>query len=247
MDGTTIYIEKFQFPVALEVIATLAWALSGAIVARTRNFDFTGVLIIALISCTGGGLIRDGIFLQTIPVMLQYPQYLLLALASAGLISLFGGFWQRFHWWDTLVLMIDAVGTPGFTLIGFQLAFFAGISFWGALFVGLVNGIAGGILRDVLVGEIPRFFRPGQMFTLILIFTLFLYIAMLYLRVDSKTAAWAAILVSAAARWLVIRLNLQTHPVNQWKFDQMVSELPGHISRSGRTAGREKDDLEIKD
>jgi uncharacterized membrane protein YeiH len=244
MDGSPIYIEKFQFPVALEVIATLAWALSGAIVARGRNFDFTGVLIIALISCTGGGLIRDGIFLQTIPAMLQYPQYLLLALASAGLISLFGGLWQRFAWWDTLVLMIDAVGTPGFTLIGFQLAFFAGISFWGALFVGLVNGIAGGILRDVLVGEIPRFFRPGQMFTMILIFTLIFYIAMLYLRVDSKAAAWVAIIASAVARWLVIRFNFQTSPVNQWKFDQKVSDLPGHFNRSGWAAGPKNKDPE---
>jgi len=85
----SLMIEKFQFPVTLELIATLAWAVSGAIVARARSFDFTGVFIIALLSCTGGGLLRDGIFLQTIPAMLKQAQYLLLALLGAGLISMF--------------------------------------------------------------------------------------------------------------------------------------------------------------
>jgi uncharacterized membrane protein YeiH len=210
-------IEKFQFPVTLEIIATLAWAVSGAIVARARSFDFTGVFIIALLSCIGGGLIRDGIFLQTIPAMLKQAQYLLLALVAAGLISLFGGYWQRLDWWDVLVHMIDAVGTPAFTLIGFQLAYFAGINFLGALFVGLVNGVAGGILRDVLVGDVPRFFRPGQLSALILVLTLFLYVGMLVLQMNSDTAAWVAIFLAAIARWLVIRFNLHTRPVTSGK------------------------------
>jgi uncharacterized membrane protein YeiH len=224
-------VENFQFPVNLEIIATLAWATSGAIVARSKSFDFTGVFIIALLSCTGGGLIRDGIFLQTIPAMLKQAQYLLLALLGAGLISLFGGYWQRLEWWDVLVHGIDAVGTPAFTLIGFQLAYFAGISFLGAVFVGLVNGVAGGVLRDVLVGDVPRFFRPGQLSALILIFALFIYVVMLLLQVNSDTAAWAAIILAAIARWLVIRFNLQTSPVNQWKIEQAITELPANLGR----------------
>jgi len=222
-------VENFQFPVNLEIIATLAWAVSGAIVARSKSFDFTGVFIIAFLSCTGGGLIRDGIFLQTIPALLHQAQYLLLALLGAGIISLFGGFWQRLVWWDVLVHGIDAVGTPAFTLIGFQLAYFAGISFLGAVFVGLVNGVAGGILRDVLVGDVPRFFRPGQLSALILIFALVLYIGLLVFQVDSDIAAWVAIILSAIARWLVIRFNLQTSPVNQWRVEQTLSELPANL------------------
>jgi uncharacterized membrane protein YeiH len=237
-------IEKFQFPVTLEMIATLGWAVSGAIVARSKSFDFTGVFIIALVSCIGGGLIRDGIFLQTIPAMLKQVQYLLLAFLGAGVISFFGGYWQRLDWWEVLVNMIDGVGTPAFTLIGFQLAYFAGISFLGAFFVGLVNGIAGGILRDVLVGDVPRFFRPGQLSTLILVFTLLFYVGMLLFEVNSDTAAWIAILLSAIARWLVIRFNLQTSPVNQWKVEQTISELPASISSRRKAPWRKRPDRE---
>ena len=168
----TLDIEKFTFPLALEIIATLAWAVSGSIVARSKRFDFAGVFAMAILSCTGGGLIRDGIFLQTIPAMLKTPAYLLAAFLAAAVVSMFGRLWERLIWWDALVQMIDAVGTPAFTLIGFQLAYFAGVPFIGALFVGLINGVAGGILRDVLVRDIPRFFRPGQLFSMILILTL---------------------------------------------------------------------------
>jgi uncharacterized membrane protein YeiH len=230
--GGSLIIEKFQFPVALEIIATLAWAVSGAIVARSKNFDFTGVFIIAILSCTGGGLLRDGIFLQTIPAMLKQPQYLLLALFAATLISVFGGLWQRLRWWNELVNIIDAIGTPGFTLIGFQLAWFAGISFIGAIFVGLVNGVAGGILRDMLVGDEPRFLRAGQLFTPILLLALLFYIGMLYVHVNSITAAWVTIILAAAARGLVIRFNWQTSAVSEWTVDQTLSRKAANLRRS---------------
>jgi uncharacterized membrane protein YeiH len=201
------------FPPFLEVIATIAWAVSGAIVARGRNFDFTGVFVIAVVSATGGGLIRDGVFLQRIPVMLTQPIYLVLPLAAAAVISVFGRRWERFEVWDTLVNGIDALGTPAYALIGFQLSVLAGVPLLGAAFVGMVNGAAGGILRDVLVGDIPRFFRPGQHSSLILIGSLVLYAGLLTADVESDRAAWVAIVVAAIARLLVIRFTWQTRPV----------------------------------
>ena len=76
---TPLDITTYEFPYILEVLATIAWATSGALVARACGFDFMGVFIIALVSTTAGGLIRDGIFLQRIPVMLTDPLYLVLA------------------------------------------------------------------------------------------------------------------------------------------------------------------------
>jgi uncharacterized membrane protein YeiH len=219
-------IERFQFPLTLEVIATLAWAVSGAIVARTKEFDFTGVFIIAVLASTGGGLLRDGIFLQTIPAVMEQPYFLLLALVGALLISLFGSQWERLNWWDVMVNMIDAVGTPAYALIGFQLSLLAGIPFVGALFIALVNGAAGGILRDILVGEVPRFLRPGQHSTLILIGGLLLYVGLIWADVASNSAAWLTIGAAALARWLVIRFNWQTQPVSQWEAGETLTGLP---------------------
>jgi uncharacterized membrane protein YeiH len=218
-------IERFQFPLTLEIIATLAWAVSGAIVARTKDFDFTGVFIIAVLASTGGGLLRDGIFLQTIPAVMTQPYFLLLALLGALLVSLFGGQWERLDWWDVMVNLIDAIGTPAYALIGFQLSLLAGIPFVGALFVGLVNGAAGGILRDMLVGEVPRFLRPGQHSTLILIASLFLYVGLIGANVSSSGAAWIIIGLAAVARWLVIRFNWQTQPVSQWAAGEKITGL----------------------
>ncbi|HMK09856.1 MAG TPA: TRIC cation channel family protein [Anaerolineales bacterium] len=222
-------VETFQFPLFLEVIATIAWAVSGAIVARARNFDFTGVFVISVLAATGGGLIRDGIFLQRIPVMVTQPIYLVLPLLATLAISVFGRQWQRFEVWDTLVNGIDALGTPAFALIGFQLSLLAGIPVAGAMFIGLLNGAAGGILRDVMVGDVPRFFRPGQYSSFILIGALALYLALLAAGLQSDTAAWASILLASVTRLLVLRFNWQTRPVSEWDVERTLTNLPRHL------------------
>jgi uncharacterized membrane protein YeiH len=229
-----VTVETFVFPPFLEIVATIAWAVSGAIAARGRNFDFTGVFVIAVVSATGGGLIRDGIFLQRIPVMLTQPIFLLLPLAAAAVISMFGRRWERFEVWDTLVNGIDALGTPAYALIGFQLSLLAGIPLLGAAFVGMVNGAAGGILRDILVGDIPRFFRPGQHSSLILIGSLFLYAGLLSAGIGSDAAAWAAIVAAAIARLLVIRFNWQTRPVSEWDVERTLTTLPAQLTSFAR-------------
>src|SRR5262245_36897080 len=157
-------ITEFQFPPSLAFLATVCWAVTGAIVARNRGFDFTGVFTLALISTTGGGLIRDGLFLQRTPVMLTDTQYIIIPFCVMVVVSVFGSYWERLSWWDRVVNIIDAVGTPAYAVIGFQLSLLAGIPLAGAILVGLVNGVAGGVLRDLLVGDVPQFLRPGQLY-----------------------------------------------------------------------------------
>jgi len=231
----TLEITTYTFPYFLEVLATMAWATSGALVARAYGFDFMGVFIIALVSTTAGGLIRDGIFLQKVPVMLINPLYLVLSLLASVVISLFGGLWEKFQKGDVVISVFDAIGTPAFALIGFQLAYLAGIPIGGALFVGLVNGVAGGITRDLFVGNVPSFFRPGQYFSIILVACLLLYVALVASQlVESNPAAWIAILFATITRGLVIRYDWKTRPVNEWGIDQSISGLPTFFNRSPR-------------
>jgi uncharacterized membrane protein YeiH len=228
-------ITAYQFPYFLEVLATIAWATSGALVARAYGFDFMGVFIIALVSTTAGGLVRDGIFLQRIPVMLTNPLYLVMAFLASLVISMFGGLWEKFQKGDIVISLIDALGTPAFALIGFQLAYLAGIPLGGALFVGLVNGVAGGIARDLFVGNVPSFFRPGQYFSYILVACLLLYVALVASqRVGSNPAAWIAILFATITRALVIRYDWKTRPVTEWSIDGTLTGLPAFFSRSTR-------------
>jgi uncharacterized membrane protein YeiH len=135
--------------------------------------------------------------------------------------------------------LIDAIGTPAFALIGFQLAYLAGIPLLGALFVGLVNGVAGGIARDLFVGNVPSFFRPGQYFSYILIACLLLYVALVASqRVGSNPAAWIAILFATVTRGLVIRYDWKTRPVSDWTIDETITGLPTYFNRLGRFPGR---------
>jgi len=231
----TLEITTYQFPYFLEVLATIAWATSGALVARACGFDFMGVFIIALVSTTAGGLIRDGIFLQRIPVMLTEPMYIVLSFLAAVVIGIFGRYWEKVRRGDMVISMIDALGTPAFALIGFQLAYLAGIPLIGSLFVGLVNGVAGGIARDLFVGNVPSFFRPGQYFSYILVACLLLYVALVASqRVGSNPAAWIAILFATVTRGLVIRYDWKTRPVSEWTIDEAITGLPSYFTRSTR-------------
>jgi uncharacterized membrane protein YeiH len=229
-------IRVHQVPLILDVIAALAWAVSGALVARSKGFDFAGVFIMALIATTGGGLIRDGIFLQRIPAMVTNPLYLVAAFVAALTISAFGGRWERVRWADTSINVIDALGTPSYALIGFQLAYLSGLAVWGALLIGVVNGVAGGILRDVLVGDAVRVLRPGQYVAGILLGALALYVALMAgVRASSEAAAWIAIVVAMAARMLVIRYNWRSQPVKEWAVDQKLTQLPAHVKEELRS------------
>jgi uncharacterized membrane protein YeiH len=237
-------IEAFQFPLIMEILATIAWAVSGAIVARARGFDFMGVFVIAVIASTGGGMLRDGLFLQRTPVMLITPLYLIIAFLAMIVISLFGGLWARLPWWNRLVNVIDAFGTPAFTLLGFQLSLLAGIPFTGALFVGLINGVAGGILRDVLVGDVPQLFRPGQFNgTIAILATLIYYVLLMRVAIpiSSDAAAWSALIFAAALRLLFIRRNWRSTPVSDWRMELTLARLPQEMVALYRK-GMDEDD-----
>jgi len=226
-------VTTFQFPFILEVFATITWAVSGAIVARARGFDFMGVLIISIVASTGGGMLRDGLFLQRTPVMVTTPMYILIPVGAMIVISLFGGVWENLPWWDKLVNVIDAFGTPAFALLGFQLSLLAGIPFAGAIFIGLLNGISGGVLRDILVGDVPQMFRPGQLYGIIVIAITILYWGLINMAsLQSDVAAWIAILVAFTLRLMVLKYKWQTQPVMEVRLERKLAQL----HRGGRNA-----------
>lgn len=220
-------VTAIQFPLVLDIIAIIAWSTSGAITARASGFDYLGVIFIAVVASTGGGLLRDGLFLNTTPVLVTNVIYLIIPFLCAVVIILFGGVWDDLEWWPLVVNAIDAVGTPAFGLLGFQLSLLAGIPFLGALFIGLLNGVSGGILRDVLVGAVPQLFRPGQFSGLIVIIGMLLYAGLVAVtEVPSDMASWIAIIVAAIARLLVIRFNWRSRPASDYRLEDVIKQMP---------------------
>jgi uncharacterized membrane protein YeiH len=205
---------EFQLPLLFDYFATFLWALSGAIVGMYKRYDFAGVLVIALLSSTGGSLIRDGIFLHQTPPVLGNNWYIPLILLAAIVVSFFRHRLTQTKGVDRLISVIDALGIPAFAVVGMQLSLRAGIPLPGAVLVGVMNGFGGGLLRDVVVGDTPAMLKPGQFALSALIFVciLFLYLSQV-LDMSKEFAAWSIIVLFFVIRMLSIRYNWRTRPI----------------------------------
>ena len=133
-----------------------------------------------------------------------------------------------------LIDIIDGVGIPIFAVIGMQLAEERGIPVAGIIFVGVVNGTAGGLLRDVLVRDVPAILRPGQFVTLLLLLACVLFVSLKqFPDVSIPEAAWASIGTFFVLRVLTIRFNWTTRSV----LPESLSGRPRRIARPGRAGG----------
>lgn len=207
----------FQVPVLFDYVATFTWAVSGAIVAIRRRLDITGVFVVALLAALGGGLLRDAAFLNRTPVALLNPMYLTLVFGATVVTSVFARYLRNFIGPVTvqkIVDYIDALGTPAFAVFGMQLADNAGLPIIAVMFVGVANGVAGGVLRDVIVRQVPTLMRPGQYASITLFAACGVYLLLtLQAHVPVVHAAWITVGVFFVVRVLTIRFNWQTRPV----------------------------------
>jgi len=207
----------FQVPIAFNYVATFTWAVSGAIVAIRRRFDIVGVFIVALLSAIGGGLLRDAVFLNRTPAFLTNPAYLSLIAGATVLTAFFSRYLKNLIGPETvgkIVDVIDALGMPAFAVFGMQLAAGTGLPLVAVVFVGVTNGVAGGLLRDVVVREVPTIMRPGQFVSLTLFAACGLFLLLtLQQGVAVPTAAWITVGVYFVARLLTIRYNWQSRSV----------------------------------
>lgn len=139
----------------IEVIGTIAFAISGIRLAAAKEFDWFGAYTIGLVTAIGGGTLRD--VLLDIPVFwMSTPLYLLVTALSFAIVVIFRRTLVRFN--QTLFLF-DAVGLALFVVIGIQKTLAVGYPMWVAIAMGMITGSFGGVLRDILINEEPLFFR----------------------------------------------------------------------------------------
>jgi uncharacterized membrane protein YeiH len=143
------------FVLALDLVGSFAFALSGATVGVRHRLDLFGVLVLAFAAATAGGITRDAL-LRSTPAALSDPSYLAVAVL-AGLVTFY-----RHDDVERLrnpVQLFDAVGLGLFAVSGAGKALALGIGPTGALMLGILSGVGGGIARDVLVAQIPAVLR----------------------------------------------------------------------------------------
>ena len=223
---------QFTVPTTFEYIAVLLWATSGAIVGWRKGYDIVGVFVIAFVSAFGGGLLRDGLFLQRLPVVLTNSDYFVLLLVAVAGVSLIGRRMQRDRLLPKIVSIIDALGVPMFVVIGAELARSRGLDLPAIVLVATVSGVGGGLLRDLMAGDTLELLRPGQYNTLLVVVAAILYMVLAYnVGYNRLWVAWFVIGAFFIARLLIIRFNWQSRPLRDFELGRtvrgVVEMLPG--------------------
>ncbi len=161
---------------ALDLIGTFAFALSGALLGARKRMDIFGVIVLAVASGLGGGIIRDLLIGATPPVAITQWSYLATA-AAAGLVGFAAP--AAVTRARRLVLAFDAVGLGLFAVSSTAKALEHGVPAVGAVVIGVITAIGGGVARDLLAGDVP---------------------AILYSDIYATPAAVAGIIVASVSR-----------------------------------------------
>ncbi len=203
---------SFDLPVLFDLGATFAFALSGALAGRKRNYDIVGVVALALVTGIGGGLIRDGIFIQgAMTPLLTSPRYMEVIAAAAVCGIIFGA---RIHRFARLIAVVDALGLGAYAAFGVQKSLLAGIAPPAAILIGVINAVGGGVLRDLLCREEPLVFKPGQFYLLTALAGAVTFVfCSATLELSANRSAVIAVALTFIFRVLTITLNWRTAPV----------------------------------
>src|SRR5437660_8386774 len=141
---------------ALNLMGTFAFGLSGGILAVRKQMDLFGVLVLSVATGLGGGIMLDIVLGHIPPATLSDWRYL----AAAGLAGLLVFLWfSRVVHHGKFLTTFDAVGLSIFTVTGTTIALDAGLDPVPAALLGMLTGVGGGVVRDLLAGEVAFFFR----------------------------------------------------------------------------------------
>ena len=203
---------QFTLPLYIDVSATFLYAVTGALLAIRRHYDWVGLFVLALVSGVGGGLIRDGIFIQSgPPLSMSDGRYLVAVVAGCIVATLFRRHLSRLQ---AAFLFVDALGFGCYAVVGVERAFEAQLPISAAIMIGVVTACGGGLLRDVLVRDEPMLFKPGQLYVLAALLAASLFVLLvLYVEVPARTAAFIAIGSAFVFRVMAILFNWKSAPL----------------------------------
>lgn len=149
------FFENIQFVDVIEFIGTFAFAVSGVRHAASKKFDLFGAFTIGFVTAIGGGTIRD-LFIGVTPFWMLNPVYLWATLLAMLFVVIFKSKVIRLHY---TVFLFDSIGLGLFVVVGAEKTLAMGFAPWVAIIMGVITGSFGGMLRDVMIMQIPLIFR----------------------------------------------------------------------------------------
>lgn len=180
-------------------------AITGAIAAGRKKMDFFGVMMIACIAALGGGTVRDVIF-NTHPITwVAHPEYLFYTSAFAFLTIFIADSLARIM---KIFLILDALGLSAFVIIGTQKMLVNGFPPSIAIISGMLTGICGGMLRDILCNDIPLVLRK-ELYAVIALAGALLFILLAHFHVPNHINVLITLLVIFVSRVLAIFFHIE--------------------------------------
>lgn len=193
--------------VSLEVIGTVAFAVSGVMAAARAGMDWLGAIVLALAVAIGGGTLRDMLIGELPVAWLQRPWPVLVATVTAVVMLVILRIWPRAHLEEsTPILIADAAGLSAFVVVGTQIALAADLAPALAVIVGVLSGVGGGVIRDVLTGTKPAVL-VGQVYAVAGIGGGICFVVLDGFGVDTQLAVWTSVALIFGIRLLAIRFD----------------------------------------
>lgn len=194
----------------LDMLGVAVFAVSGALAAGRKHLDLLGVMVIAVVTALGGGTLRD-VLLDRSPVFwIHQPDYLIVTLIAAGLTVLYTHFLKPPQ---RALLVADACGLALFSISGAQIAEAAQLHSLIVILMGTCTGVVGGLIRDVLLVEIPIILRRSNIYATAAIagITVYLLLQKLGLALTAATLVGMSTIIALRLAAIIWGLSLPVY------------------------------------
>jgi uncharacterized membrane protein YeiH len=202
------------FMIALEAIGVLAFAISGIIEAARKHFDLVGVVMVGFIAAFGGGTLRD-VLLDRRPFFWVEQEFWVWVLIGIGVALPFFFKSRHIELTARAMLIPDAVGLGAFAAGGTHIALQMQVSPLIAVLMGVITAVVGGVLRDVLVNEVPRAFHDHQPYAVIAFAGGWLVVLLSFIGTPESVDVLVAAVLMIVVRLLAVKFGWE---LKRWRF-----------------------------
>ena len=188
----------------LDLLGTVVFAITGLLAARRKSLDLFGAIVIAMVTAIGGGTLRDLII--DVPVFWTQDDFYIYLIVVTTLLFFFLARYKRLP--VKMLLWLDALGLAVFTVIGTLKAYELGFSDPIAIMTGVMTGVVGGMIRDVLVGEMPLVLRK-EIYATASFFGASILLVLMQLGIAAEIAIIFSIVLTLGLRIFAITYNIE--------------------------------------
>lgn len=199
----------------IEILGTIAFSISGVLVAREKKMDIFGTVVLGASTAVGGGVTRDLILGITPPLMFLTPVYVTVSFVTSCILFIWfyyrksSGFEALGHAYETAFNAADSFGLAAFAISGIETAINTGHqgNMFLIVFVGTITAVGGGILRDILAGQMPLILQKRVYAVAAIVGAMVFYVLNICFSMDKMIAALACIVIVVLIRYLAIRFE----------------------------------------